>query len=95
MASLTMRLPPFPPSARGPIQIDSWEESETQGAESKRLHEVAGQALSHWNERIASVLESASTLEDWTSVPLEPAFTAKVIYRHVGDLSPFPYSADE
>lgn len=69
--------------------------AEPQGMEGKKLREVEGAALRHWQQRSEYLLAVADSDEDYNSVPLQTAFTARVTYRHVGPLKPLPYPLDE
>ncbi|HEV3255704.1 MAG TPA: hypothetical protein VG013_02370 [Gemmataceae bacterium] len=61
----------------------------------KKLREAAGAVLRHWQQRSEYLLAAERAGDDYNSVPLERAFTARVTYRHVGPLPPLPYPLDE
>lgn len=78
-----------------PLQLEEWTPVEPQGMEDKKLREAAEAALCQWQERSEYLLAVIVSDEEYNSVPLQPAFTARVTYRHVGPLKPLPYPLDE
>ena len=92
MAALTS---PPPRASVWPLQTEAWTPAEPQGMEDKKLRAAAGAALRHWQQRSEYLLAALGAGEDYNSVPLQTAFTARVTYRHVGPLQPLPYSLDE
>jgi hypothetical protein len=92
MAALTL---PSSALMTWPLQLEAWTPAEPQGTEDKKLREVAGAALRHWQERSEYLLAAERVGEDYNSVPLRTAFTVRVKYRQVGALKPLRYPLDE
>lgn len=66
-----------------------------QGAEGKKVEEAVERAASHWHQRAEYLLASDSDAFTYEPLPLKPAFSVRVTYRHEGRLKPLPYKSDE
>ena len=75
--------------------MEAWASSATQSTENRELRAHAESVLRHWQQRSEYLLAAVETEQHDDAVPFQPTFMARIVYRHVGRLRPFPYSLDE